>query len=127
MRLIRPDPQPASHPAPAQPAAAQPAPAPTQPASQPAAADGSRPAGTNPPPVDAVEARLRDTARGCLNAYRGWRQQPGEASIQTLSEAVHELRKALARIEIDMSASRREEQALRPIPIPAHRTARRTP
>ncbi|WP_454018313.1 helix-turn-helix domain-containing protein [Azospirillum sp. Marseille-Q6669] len=85
------------------------------------------PAGTNPPPVDAVEARLRDTARGCLNAYRGWRQQPGEASIQTLSEAVHELRKALARIEIDMSASRREEQAIRPIPIPAHRTARRTP
>ncbi|GAA4254916.1 hypothetical protein [Azospirillum formosense] len=127
LRLNRPEPQPASQPAPAQPAAAQPATAPTQPASQPAAADGSRPAGTNPPPVDAVEARLRDTARGCLNAYRGWRQQPGEASIQTLSEAVHELRKALARIEIDMSASRREEQALRPIPIPAHRTARRTP
>ena len=29
-----------------------------------------------------------------------------------MSEAVHELRKALARIEIDMSASRREEQAI---------------
>ncbi|AWJ89896.1 hypothetical protein Sp245p_08925 [Azospirillum baldaniorum] len=123
LRLNRPEPQPAPQPAPVQPAAA---PSP-QPASQPAAADGSRPAGANPPPVDAVEARLRDTARGCLNAYRGWRQQPGEASIQTLSEAVHELRKALARIEIDMSASRREEQAIRPIPIPAHRTARRTP
>lgn len=77
-------------------------------------------------PVDAVEARLRDTARGCLSAYRGWRQQPSEGSIQSLSEAVHELRKALARIEIDMSASRREEQAIRPIPIPAHRAARRT-
>lgn len=124
LRLNRPEPQPARQPAPVQPAAAPSAP---QPASQPAAADGSPPAGTNPPPVDAVEARLRDTARGCLNAYRGWRQQPGEASIQTLSEAVHELRKALARIEIDMSASRREEQAIRPIPIPAHRTARRTP
>ncbi|KAA0684634.1 hypothetical protein [Azospirillum brasilense] len=127
LRLNRPEPQPAPQPAPAQPAAGQPTATPAQPASQPAVADGSRPAGTNPPPIDAVEARLRDTARGCLNAYRGWRQQPGEASIQTLSEAVHELRKALARIEIDMSASRREEQALRPIPIPAHRTARRTP
>ncbi|MBK3772761.1 hypothetical protein GAY31_00905 [Azospirillum brasilense] len=127
LRLNRPEPQPAPQSAPVQPAPVQSAAAPAQSAPQPAAADGSRPAGTNPPPVDAVEARLRDTARGCLNAYRGWRQQPGEASIQTLSEAVHELRKALARIEIDMSASRREEQALRPIPIPAHRTARRTP
>lgn len=127
LRLNRPDPQPAPQPATQQPVAAQPAPTPAEAASQPAAAEGNRPAGTNPPPVDAVEARLRDTARGCLNAYRGWRQQPGEASIQALSEAVHELRKALARIEIDMSASRREEQAIRPIPIPAHRTARRTP
>lgn len=127
LRLNRPEAQPAAQPAPVQPAPVQPTAAPAQAAPQPAAADGSRPAGTNPPPVDAVEARLRDTARGCLNAYRGWRQQPGEASIQTLSEAVHELRKALARIEIDMSASRREEQAIRPIPIPAHRTARRTP
>ncbi|WP_188262177.1 hypothetical protein [Azospirillum tabaci] len=127
LRLNRPEPQPAAQPVPVQPAPVQPTGAPAQTAPQPAAADGSRPAGTNPPPVDAVEARLRDTARGCLNAYRGWRQQPGEASIQTLSEAVHELRKALARIEIDMSASRREEQAIRPIPIPAHRTARRTP
>ncbi|QCO13781.1 helix-turn-helix domain-containing protein [Azospirillum brasilense] len=127
LRLNRPEPQPAAQPAPVQPAPVQPTAGPAQAAPQPAAADGSRPAGTNPPPVDAVEARLRDTARGCLNAYRGWRQQPGEASIQTLSEAVHELRKALARIEIDMSASRREEQAIRPIPIPAHRTARRTP
>lgn len=126
LRLNRPDPQPAPQPVP-QPAAVQSAPSAGQPAPQPATAEGGRPAGTNPPPVDAVEARLRDTARGCLNAYRGWRQQPGETSIQALSEAVHELRKALARIEIDMSASRREEQAIRPIPIPAHRTARRTP
>lgn len=76
-------------------------------------------------PIDAVEARLRDTARSCLVAYRGWRTQPGEASVQTLSDAMHELRKALARIEIDMSATRRDEQAQRPIPIPSHRASRR--
>lgn len=77
------------------------------------------------PPVDATEGRLRETARGCLSAYRGWRQGPGENTLQGLSDAVHELRKVLSRIEIDMSASRREEQAIRPIPIPAHRSARR--
>ncbi len=79
---------------------------------------------SQPPPVDATEARLRETARACLVAYRGWRQGPGEVSVQTLNDAVHDLRKVLARIEIDLSASRREEQGLRPIPVPAHRAAR---
>lgn len=101
-----------------------------EPEPQPVAAPAPRPAGTAgrpepTPPLDAVEARLRETARGCLSAYRSWRQGPGESSIQTLSDAVHELRKALARVEIDMSASRRDEQAIRPIPIPAHRAAQR--
>jgi transposase-like protein len=108
----------------ARPAAAVPAaaPAPTADAARPAAPTGRQePA----PPVDAVEGRLRDTARSCLVAYRGWKSAPGENSIQTLHDAVHELRKALARIEIDMSASRRDEQVNRPIPIPAHRAARR--
>lgn len=120
------DPAPAAAPEqpPSPPLAAAPAPVPA-PVASPAAASaaGARPEPT--PPLDAVEARLRETARGCLSAYRSWRQTPGEASIQSLSEAVHELRKALARVEIDMSASRRDEQAIRPIPIPAHRAARR--
>ena len=100
-----------------------PAPAPVKTTAPANAAPGARPEPT--PPLDGVEARLRETARGCLSAYRSWRQTPGETSIQALSEAVHELRKALARVEIDMSASRRDEQAIRPIPIPAHRAARR--
>ncbi|HEY0834502.1 MAG TPA: hypothetical protein VGE72_11395, partial [Azospirillum sp.] len=92
----------------------------------PAAPEAARTPGQPTPPIDAVEGRLRETARTCLAAYRGWRQQPSEGTIQSLSDAVHELRKALARIEIDMSASRRDEQVMRPIPIPAHRTSRRT-
>jgi transposase-like protein len=119
-----PEPAPAAAPVEARPAAAAPAAAPaTAEAVRPATAPTGRqePA----PPVDAVEGRLRDTARSCLVAYRGWKTAPGENSIQTLHDAVHELRKALARIEIDMSASRRDEQVNRPIPIPAHRAARR--
>lgn len=109
-------PQPVAGAAPAQPPAS--ALAPGQGQAQASAAGRSE-------PVDAIEGRLRDTARSCLVAYRGWRTQPGEQTIQTLSEALHDLRKALARIEIDMSASRRDEQAQRPIPIPAHRASRR--
>jgi transposase-like protein len=94
-----------------------------RPAAAPAATP--QPARAEPsPPVDAVEQRLRDTARSCLVAYRGWKQTPNEGSIQALHDAVHDLRKALARIEIDMSASRRDEQAHRPIPIPVHRASR---
>jgi hypothetical protein len=120
--------EPVSSPAPAAPVEARPrseVQAPTT------AVEAARPATTPTgrqepaPPVDAVEGRLRDTARSCLVAYRGWKSAPGENSIQTLHDAVHELRKALARIEIDMSASRRDEQVNRPIPIPAHRAARR--
>jgi hypothetical protein len=119
LRLNPPAPPP--EPEPPQPAVMRP---PVQPSSQlgvQAAGGKAEPT----PPVDAVEARLRETARGCLSAYRSWRQAPGETSVQTLSEAVHELRKALARVEIDMSAGRREEQAIRPIPIPVHRSSRR--
>ncbi|KAA0582079.1 hypothetical protein FZ983_06110 [Azospirillum sp. B21] len=115
LRLNRQEPAPAPAPAPAA--------APVTAA--PATADAPRTAGQPTPPVDAVEGRLRDTAKACISAYRGWRQQPSEATIQSLSDSVHELRKALARVEIDMSASRREEQAIRPIPIPAHRASRR--
>ncbi|NYZ11692.1 hypothetical protein HL658_03955 [Azospirillum sp. RWY-5-1] len=131
LRIESPAPQPPAAAAPVVPpvsAAPQPPSSAAAPAAQPAdpAAAGRSAARPEPtPPVDAVEARLRETARGCLSAYRTWRQTPGESSIQSLSDAVHELRKALARIEIDMSASRREEQAIRPIPIPAHRAARR--
>ncbi|PGH58456.1 hypothetical protein CRT60_04655 [Azospirillum palustre] len=140
-------PEPAAEPAPAEAPAAAPAPAPAPtetlrlnrpeaapaaPAATPAPAapvaaapEAPRAPGQPTPPVDAIEGRLRDTAKACISAYRGWRQQPSEATIQSLSDTVHELRKALARVEIDMSASRREEQAIRPIPIPAHRASRR--
>jgi transposase-like protein len=124
---LNPQPRESEPPRPAPPPVVAPVPVPA-PASQPAVQTASQPGGPRPeptPPLDAVEARLRETARGCLAAYRGWRQTPGESSIQTLSDAVHELRKALARVEIDMSASRRDEQAIRPIPIPAHRASRR--
>ncbi len=112
--------QPVAVPPPAPPAPVAPPPA----AAAEATRDGATARPSQPPPVDATEARLRETARGCLVAYRGWRQGPGEVSIQTLNDAVHDLRKVLARIEIDMSASRREEQGVRPIPVPPHRAAR---
>jgi transposase-like protein len=121
--------EPAAQPA-AAPSAAQSSGQPTAPsagAQTGPAGDAPRPSGARaePAPVDEVEGRLRETARAALVAYRAWRSQPVEASAQTLSDAVHDLRKALSRIEIDLAASRRDQQAARPIPIPWHRAARR--
>lgn len=104
------------------PSLAEPAPAPALESTAAAPAVPGRP--QQPPPLDATDARLRDTAKACLIAYRGWKQGPADASAQALNESVHELRKVLARIEIDMAASRRDEQVARPIPIPAHRASR---
>ncbi|CAK0774568.1 Helix-turn-helix domain-containing protein [uncultured Gammaproteobacteria bacterium] len=73
---------------------------------------------------EVVETRLRDSAAGCLTAYRDWRLAPTEQSVQALGDAVHELRKTLARIEIDMSVSRRDDKSLKPMPIPQHRSSR---
>lgn len=116
-------------PAPAAAAAivAPPSATPVAPLPTTAASTTTAPGGTPgaPPPVDVVEGRLRETAKACLSAYRAWRQAPGETSMQGLHDSVHELRKVLARVEIDLSASRRDDAVLRPIPIPSHRATRR--
>lgn len=89
--------------------------------------DTRPPQGEAPPPpaAEPVEDRLREHSQALLTAYLAWKEAPGEESAQTLRDGVHEVRKVMARIEIEMSANRREEGAMRPIPIPAHRAARR--
>lgn len=76
-------------------------------------------------PVDEIEARLRSTSTACIAAYRAWRQPTSEDARRGLADAVHELRKVVARIEIELAASRRNEHALQPIPLPLHRAAQR--
>jgi len=71
-----------------------------------------------------VETRLRTCGDRCITAYQQWRGTPGETSLQELGDAVHEMRKVMSRLEIEMSGSRREERTMRPIPIPVHRAVR---
>lgn len=61
------------------------------------------------------------TLRAALVSFRG---KPDETTLEALSQALHEMRRVAARVEIDMSMVRREEQALRPLPIPPHRSSR---
>ncbi len=95
----------------------------------PAAQPAPRAAGPSDPAAsagdDPLEQRLRATAEACVAAYHAWKTNPTEGASEGLHTAVHEARKALSRVEIELSASRRDEHAVRPIPIPAHRSARR--
>lgn len=76
--------------------------------------------------MDEVKQRLKDTSDACIATYEAWRAKPNEAGArEALQEAVHELRKVGARVEIELAVSDRKTQNSDPIPIPSHRASRR--
>lgn len=75
--------------------------------------------------MDETQQRLKDTADACIKAYEVWGSSKKNAEArEQLQEAVHELRKVAARLEIEMAASERDEMTQRPIPVPPHRASR---
>ncbi len=73
---------------------------------------------------DDVEKRLSEAADTCIKCYDAWQKNKKEASAREgLMESLHELRKAAARLEIDVAISERDEMTQKPIPIPAHRSS----
>lgn len=76
--------------------------------------------------MDEIERRLRETSENCLTAYAEWSKARRDfKSREAMAEAVHELRKVSARLEIELAASEREELSQRPIPIPPHRSSQK--
>jgi hypothetical protein len=77
-------------------------------------------------PQQPADQRMDEAARACAEAYRAWKSQSADGKgAQSLSDAVHDLRKVIARMEIELSASRREE--VRPLPVSAYRANRSSP
>lgn len=73
-----------------------------------------------------IAKRLKDTSEECSKALDSWNSNKKDIKTrEELRDAVHDLRKVASRIEIEMAASERDEMAQKPIPIPAHRDARR--
>jgi hypothetical protein len=76
--------------------------------------------------MDEIETRLKDTSEKCVEAYCAWKEKKNDAELRGgLQEAVHELRKVSARLEIEIATSERDQMAQKPIPVPPHRSARR--
>ena len=75
--------------------------------------------------MDEIEKRLREATDACIASYDAWRQNQKEGGTrEALMEAMHELRKIAARLEIEIAVSERDEMTSRPIPIPPHRSSR---
>lgn len=76
--------------------------------------------------MDDIEQRLREAADNCIKHYGAWQKDKKlGADRDALMEAIHELRKVAARLEIDIAVSERSEMASRPLPIPPHRSSSR--
>lgn len=75
--------------------------------------------------MEETQQRLKDAAEACIKAYEIWGGSKKNAEArEQLQEAVHELRKVAARLEIEMASSERDEMTQRPIAVPPHRASR---
>ncbi len=76
--------------------------------------------------MDEIATRLKDTSAECLAALEAWEKDKKDREArEVLNDSVHELRKVASRLEIEMAVSERNEMAQKPIPVPAHRDARK--
>lgn len=75
--------------------------------------------------MEETQQRLKEASAACITAYDVWGSSKKNAEArERLQEAMHELRKVAARLEIEMAASERDETNQRQIPIPPHRASR---
>lgn len=76
--------------------------------------------------MDEIQTRLKDSSEKCIQAYTAWKDKKSDVELRgALQEAVHELRKVSARLEIEIATSERDQMTQKPIPVPPHRSARR--
>lgn len=75
--------------------------------------------------MEETQQRLKDASEACIKAYEAWGGSKKNAEArEQLQEAVHELRKVAARLEIEMASSERDEMTQRPLAVPPHRASR---
>lgn len=75
---------------------------------------------------DEIKERLQTMGAQCLGAYEAWAgNEKDDKARETLQEAVHELRKVMSRLEIELAISERDQMGQKKLPIPPHRASRK--
>ena len=73
--------------------------------------------------MDNIKDRLKTASDATIKAYDDWFEVQKDAAKRTdLQEAIHELRKSVSRIEIDIAVSERGQGTQKPLPIPSHKS-----
>lgn len=76
--------------------------------------------------MEEIEQRLRESTATYIASFENWsKQNKNLESRESLMEAMHELRKVMARVEIEIAISERDRLGSRPLPIPPHRSSRK--
>lgn len=69
-----------------------------------------------------IKDRLKDCADACLKTYEAWEETKGSETRENLQESIHDLRKVVSRLEIEIAVSERNKMNEKQIPIPSHRS-----
>jgi len=70
-----------------------------------------------------VKDRLKEASETCLKSYEAWDgDKKSPEGRETLQESIHELRKVISRLEIEIAISERDNSKGKPLPIPSHRS-----
>lgn len=76
--------------------------------------------------MEDIDKRLRDSTDACIKSFEAWvKASKSPETREGLMEAMHEVRKVVARLEIEIAVSERDRLGSRPIPIPPHRSQRK--
>jgi len=76
--------------------------------------------------MEEIEKRLRESTDACIKSFESWvKANKSLESRETLMETMHEVRKVISRVEIEIAISERDRLGSRPIPIPSHRSQRK--
>lgn len=76
--------------------------------------------------MDELEQRFKETADACIKSFESWVSANKDlSSREKLMETMHELRKVISRVEVEIAISERDHLGTRPLPIPPHRSSRK--
>ena len=74
-----------------------------------------------------IKDRLRTATDECLSKFEAWNKDKTDGKArEVMLDSLHELRKAAARLEIEMAISERDRLGNNPIPIPTHKSSKKS-
>lgn len=74
---------------------------------------------------DEIKERLESSTQQCVKTYEAWRKdEKSESAREALQDAVHEVRKVAARLEIELVTSKRDNTERKPLVAPSHRSSK---